>query len=339
MIRHIAVGTLLAIGAASAAWGQGSFITPPAPKPKPKPAPAPAPAPAKAPVANPAATPTKPAPAPSPVASAPAKAAPAGARKSAPPAKPQSRPAEKPAEAGKPALPAGTVQVATAGTGLLVGGRPVMLAGLAVRPAPELQGRMDAWLARNGGTVRCSSQGSRYQCVTPYGSDLGGALVVSGFAVPEPDASPAYQALAAAVRLRATVAGNDPGPALSSVLAGTANLNCQTLGCRTRYIFKGYGRNNTAIARQDWKGLAENIVAVNFANDIDFYYLGRTAEALGAYSAAATYYSKALNLFQSPNPNDHCSSLQGLPACGGIDLGQQLPALTQGAQEMAKFEF
>ncbi len=97
-------------------------------------------------------------------------------------------------------------------------------------------------------------------------------------------------------------------------------------------------RNNEAYARQDWRALVESIVSVNYRNDIDFYYLGIAAEAMGAYSAAAIYYQQAAVLAQSANVNDRCSVANG-DVCGGIDVLSTVNRKLQAVMQISRFQF
>jgi hypothetical protein len=233
----------------------------------------------------------------------------------------------------------GTVEVSPVDEHLLVEGRSITLVGLALQPTTDFSDRLGAWLARNGGQVRCVSRFGSYQCSTPFG-DLGAALVASGLAVPQPDAPDDYKALAAPLQVRASVLGEAPGPALTSLLSGAANPHCQNpLTCLPRYLFVGYARNNAAIAREDWRALVENIIKVNFQNDINFYYLGRAAEAMGAYGVAATYYEKAYSLHQSPVFDDRCENLRDPLICGGVNLSAELPNKIRRARRLAELVF
>ncbi len=46
-------------------------------------------------------------------------------------------------------------------------------------------------------------------------------------------------------------------------------------------------------AAQNWKGLAQILIANSYGNDLSWYYLGRSAEGLGYPEAAAAYYRNA----------------------------------------------
>jgi len=77
----------------------------------------------------------------------------------------------------------------------------------------------------------------------------------------------------------------------------------------------------------DWMSLAKLVIQVDFANDLNWFYLGRSAEGLGFYKAAKIYYLQAASSNHKCNnpttgdecaglhfPSDIVSRLNGLPA-------------------------
>ena len=73
---------------------------------------------------------------------------------------------------------------------------------------------------------------------------------------------------------------------------GAARLECQTscaLGWRlnSRHVKSLYDNKL-------WSDVAAQVVAINYASDLTYYYLGRAAEGMKQYEAASTYYRLAL---------------------------------------------
>lgn len=60
----------------------------------------------------------------------------------------------------------------------------------------------------------------------------------------------------------------------------------------------GYGHYREKMkafyATSDWESLAKAVIEGNNNYDVDWYYLGRSAEGLGLYKAAKIYYTNAL---------------------------------------------
>ncbi len=95
---------------------------------------------------------------------------------------------------------------------------------------------------------------------------------------------------------------------------GKANLNC-TLACGF-----GNGSNRKSIqelySNQRWKDLAIVVIKVNYEKDLNYFYLGRAAEALGYKVAAETYYNKAIELSGTSKRCGYVFKYQ----CNGIDV-------------------
>lgn len=95
---------------------------------------------------------------------------------------------------------------------------------------------------------------------------------------------------------------------------GKANLNC-TLACGF-----GNGSNRKSIqelySNQRWKDLAIVVIKVNYEKDLNYFYLGRAAEALGYKAAAETYYNKAIELSKTSKRCGYVFKYQ----CNDIDV-------------------
>jgi hypothetical protein len=75
---------------------------------------------------------------------------------------------------------------------------------------------------------------------------------------------------------------------MEKFMDGTIELGWVTHGYE-RYRMK----MRASYAAQDWESLAKAVIEGNQHMDIDYYYLGRSAEGLGFYMAAKRYYTKA----------------------------------------------
>lgn len=77
---------------------------------------------------------------------------------------------------------------------------------------------------------------------------------------------------------------------LKNFADGTIELGSLTIGYE-RYRTK----MRTFYAAEDWESLAKAVIEGDWHTDINWYYLGRSAEGLGLYVAAKSYYAKALS--------------------------------------------
>jgi predicted Zn-dependent protease len=71
--------------------------------------------------------------------------------------------------------------------------------------------------------------------------------------------------------------------------------------------------------KQAWKELAVVTVKINFIRDLNYFYLGRAAEALGFKEAAKIYYKKAIELSATTKRCDVLFSFQ----CNGIHVAKE----------------
>lgn len=231
---------------------------------------------------------------------------------------------------------------------LKIENRTARLAGIIMRQsAGDVPGLAD-WIRQNGGEVRCdpapvskmiadpASAPTNYTCQVGN-FDIGLALIVNGAAVIAPDAPANYleQALLRTARDRITRSATSAD--FPAFLAGTYELGCQSFGCTMRWS-GNYHTSEVLFAEQDWKGLAENVLSVGFKEDINYYWLGRAAEAMGSYVAAMVYYRKAEDLSHSDNSLDRCASAS-TDNCGNINFGPELPGRYSKAAAMANYSF
>ena len=77
---------------------------------------------------------------------------------------------------------------------------------------------------------------------------------------------------------------------LKNFAGGTIELGFPTFGYE-RYRTK----MRAFYAAADWESLAKAVIEGDSHEDIDYYYLGRSAEGLGLYVAAKSYYDKAIS--------------------------------------------
>lgn len=95
---------------------------------------------------------------------------------------------------------------------------------------------------------------------------------------------------------------------------GNARLSCGT-GCA---FSRGLNSENMRqlFKLEEWFDLAVITLEVGYQDDLSYFYLGRTAEGIGDYSNAITYYRLALD----PNTRGHqCSS----SVCNGVNVASE----------------
>jgi hypothetical protein len=226
--------------------------------------------------------------------------------------------------------------------------RTARLAGIILRhDAGDVPGLAE-WVQRNGGEVRCDPAPVSKLIADPATAptdytcrvgdlDIGLALIVNGAAVMSLDAPASYIEQATLRTARDRVARSVTSADFPAFLAGTYEAGCQSFGCTMRWV-SNYHTSEVLFAEQDWKGLAENALSVGFREDINYYWLGRAAEALGSYKAAATYYEKAMDLNRNGNNLDHCA-IASTDNCGNINFVPELPGRYRNAMSMANYFF
>jgi hypothetical protein len=309
---------LMSAGAASA---QGSFFKqPPATQPKSKKAPAPTPPATSSP--------------PQTVTPQPVKTEPAKPLKTRPV---KSQVVQKPPP---PATANGAFAGMTAGNVVLVGGAKFSLPDLASGPPPADGAALAAWVEHEGGNLKCGPFGGHQTCLTAGGHDLGFALVFNGLAAPASGAPHEFQLAYAAVQLRSQLLGQDSAGLMHRLVAGSLAPSCQfifTCGRRMAST-SGYGVEQQAFARQDWPGLVHTIMDINYKMDLNYYYLGRAAEALGAVKAANAYYFQAASLYLRDGDDNHCRG-HSEPLCGNLNLEAEIEAHARAIKALAPYAF
>lgn len=248
-------------------------------------------------------------------------------------------PERTPAEPAWPSpLVVGSLEGINDSATIRIAGHIIELHGLEHAPANDESKKLISWVEQNGGQVQCWQDHGTRSCETvPTDLNLGLALIVNGAASPTPDASEAYKVAGAAEQLRTAALKNNPSTAFMSMLAGSIVLDCE-IGCTFQIYMGGYKRNNALFEQQDWAGLVDSIYANKLGMDIDYYFLGRAAEAYGAYRAAAHYYQKAAEFNASNFEPKHCLQSR-LDMCGGVDLPSELGARIERTSALASYLF
>ncbi len=230
---------------------------------------------------------------------------------------------------------------------LRIGSQTVILSGLFPVHLGETESAFRGWIDRNGGQVRCvvapvssliqdkAAAAPNYTCYV-NGLDVGLALIINGAAKMELDGPKEYldQSL---LRQKRDDASVDPDPKFAAFLEGSANLDCQSFTCTMRFA-SNYHQSQILMAEREWKQLANNVLDLGFREDINYYWLGRAAEALGALKAAAIYYQKAEQLMRTDDSLDHCRDAS-TDNCGNINLASELSAHLAAASSIANYYF
>lgn len=121
---------------------------------------------------------------------------------------------------------------------------------------------------------------------------------------------------------------------MADLKAGKPNLTCD-LEC----VFSWTSNFRRMIALHNasqWEALAELVMQVGHGKDISYYFLGKAAEGLGYYDAAAKYYQTSLQLYNGPHKLHHCRDVPGGDYCGGLNLGIVLPKQIASVQAQGR---
>jgi hypothetical protein len=73
----------------------------------------------------------------------------------------------------------------------------------------------------------------------------------------------------------------------------------------------------------DWRQLATLVMQIGYQNDLAYYYLGRSAEGVGAFPAALKYYRTAGHLTTGSDSRFKCNS-GGHDLCNGLNFPRDL---------------
>jgi hypothetical protein len=224
---------------------------------------------------------------------------------------------------------------------IFVNGKAVKLEGMtgALFP-PEIISGFKTWIASNGGTVTCMPsqiEADAYTCTTSTNLNLSLALAINGAMLSDRSVG-RYAYARTATNAKYEAVKDDP--AFATFLSGDAVLDCQSpLSCGLRLNFGGSDANNKLYTQEDWVGLAKNVIKIGFKSDVEYFYLGRAAQALLDFPAAVKYYERAEELHQSNNGLDHCAGPLTDTACGSVVLDRDLPQGLANVQRMAAYSF
>ena len=101
---------------------------------------------------------------------------------------------------------------------------------------------------------------------------------------------------------------------------GGAVLTCRSQ-CGQAWIHNR-AELKTRYAKQDWRGLAIEVMQIGFQEDLAYFYLGRAAEGLGSYEASLKYYRMASYLATGSDPTLTCRGTSDL--CNGFRLPEDI---------------
>jgi hypothetical protein len=132
--------------------------------------------------------------------------------------------------------------------------------------------------------------------------------------------------LGSAVLAACSPKGSAPRPEVEANLItdlrdGHADLSC-VAACAEHWR-AGLAGLNKLHAAQHWRDLATQVMWIGYQNDLAYYYLGRSAEGLGAPKAALIYYRKAGAVTARPDSQFKCNA-GGHDACNGLSFPRDL---------------
>lgn len=95
---------------------------------------------------------------------------------------------------------------------------------------------------------------------------------------------------------------------------GTLELSCKSCSLKFYVNQSDFKKLHD---KQDWRGLAQNVIKVGYAFDLSYYYLGVAAKGLGLIEASNIYFSKAKVLAAS---EEFTCSKAKMIKCNGVDV-------------------
>jgi hypothetical protein len=110
---------------------------------------------------------------------------------------------------------------------------------------------------------------------------------------------------------------------IANLREGRAGLQCGS-ACSGTWDRSLSALNRRYVAR-DWRELAALVMQIGYQNDLAYYYLGRSAEGLGAFAAALKYYRTAGHLVTGSDSGLKCNS-GGHDLCNGLNFPHDLYA-------------
>jgi hypothetical protein len=240
----------------------------------------------------------------------------------------------------RPATANGVFGGMASGNVVLVGGLKFNLPDIVPGPAPADGATLASWVEQDGGNLKCGPFAGHETCLTGGGHDLGFALVFNGLAAPGPSAPREFHLAYDGVQLRNQLLSQDSAGLMHRLIAGNLAPSCQfifTCGRRMSSA-SGYGVEQQAFVQQDWAGLVHTIMDINYKMDLNYYYLGRAAEALGAVRAASAYYLQAASLYLRDGDDNHCRG-HSEPLCGNLNLEAEIEAHARTAKVLEPYAF
>jgi hypothetical protein len=117
---------------------------------------------------------------------------------------------------------------------------------------------------------------------------------------------------------------------IANLRDGRADLHCGTACAETWHA--SLSTLNNRYVKQDWLHLATLVVQIGHQNDLAYYYLGQSAEGLGAPKAALKFYRTADALATGSDIRFKCSS-GSHDFCNGLSFPRDLHLPIQTAQK------
>jgi len=121
-------------------------------------------------------------------------------------------------------------------------------------------------------------------------------------------------ALAEAPAIDATQAMAFYSSSYESFKQGTIDLTCKNCGLK---FYLNQSDLKKLHDKQDWRGLAQNVIKIGYEFDLSYYYLGIAAKGLGLIEPSKIYFTKAKAL--SETPDSTCANAKMIK-CNDIDI-------------------
>lgn len=121
-------------------------------------------------------------------------------------------------------------------------------------------------------------------------------------------------ALAEAPAIDATQAMAFYSSSYESFKQGTMELTCKN--CSMKF-YMNQSDLKKLYDKQDWRGLAQNVIKIGYEFDLSYYYLGAAAKGLGLIEPSKTYFTKARALAETPDSS--CTHAKMIK-CGDINI-------------------
>lgn len=103
-------------------------------------------------------------------------------------------------------------------------------------------------------------------------------------------------------------------PGYESFKQGTLELTCKNCGLK---FYLNQSDFKKLYEKQDWRGLAQNIIKVGYEFDLSYYYLGAAAKGLGLVEPSRVYFKKAKTL--SETADSSCAHAKMIK-CNDVDI-------------------